>query len=95
MNVLSEEKLCAYLSRVLDTSNKVLEHIPTRGAQPVDDATLDMFHTLINDLNQERANDNFLNDSSWNWIWESKSQYNYIQIYGRLAWVNLQLLELL
>lgn len=95
MNVLSEEKLCGYLSRVLDLSQSVLGKLREEGAKPVDDTTLDQFHALINDLNEERSNDSFLNDPSWNWIWESKSEYNFIQIYGRLAWINLQLLELL
>lgn len=94
MTVLTEEKLCAYLTRVLELSNDVLRQIPARGSQPIDDETLDRFHALVNDLNAESPNDSFLSDVSWNWIWESKSQYNYIQVYGRLAWINLQLLEI-
>lgn len=94
MTVLSEEKLCGYLNRVLRLSTHVLEQIPKRGTQRVDDATLDDFHTLVNDLNDESPNDSFLSDVSWNWIWESKGDYNYIQVYGRLAWINLQLLEI-
>lgn len=95
MAVLSEQKLCSYLSRVLQLSGSVLEHIQREGTQPVDDTTLDRFHTLINDLNQERQYNAFLADETWNWIWQSKGHYNYIQVYGRLAWINLQLLELL
>lgn len=95
MTVLSEEKLCTYLNRVLELSKHTLDNLAIRGTDPVDDGTLDRFHTLINDLNSERGNDQFLNDDSWNWIWNSKADFNYIQVYGRLAWINLQLLELL
>lgn len=95
MKVLSEEKLCGYLQRVLDLSQEILQRLPTEGTSQVKDETLDKFHAVINDLNSERESDPYLNDSSWNWIWESKSGYTFIQIYGRLAWINLQLLELL
>ena len=95
MTVLSEEKLCTYLSRVLKLSEHVLDNLHVRGTEKVDDGTLDRFHALVNDLNSERENDEFLNDDSWNWIWDDKADYNYIQVYGRLAWINLQLLELL
>ncbi|MEM7168425.1 MAG: hypothetical protein AAF581_23465 [Planctomycetota bacterium] len=95
MTVLSEEKLCTYLGRVLNLSEHVLNNLHLRGTETVDDGTLDRFHTLVNDLNSERGSDEFLNDDSWNWIWDSKADYNYIQVYGRLAWINLQLLELL
>ena len=95
MKVLSEEKLCTYLSRVLDLSRDVLEVLPTKGTQPAIDAILDRFHGLVNDLNEERSEDSFLNEASWNWIWEGKPNQNHIQVYGRLAWMNLQLLELL
>ena len=92
--VLSEEKIRTYREQVLTLSRQVLDHFE-KGAQSVDDETLDRFHSLINELNEDRSNDSFLNDTSWNWIFESKPDYNYIQIYGRLAWINLQLLELL
>ena len=95
MKVLSEEKLCAYLTRVLDLSSEVVGLLPERGTQQVTDEHLDRFHEIVNHLNTERGNDSFLNDESWNWIWESKSTLNYIRLYGRLAWMNLQLLELL
>lgn len=95
MKVISEEKLCDYLGQVLLLSRDVLERIPQHGTEPVADDILDRFHSFVNLLNQERDNDSFLNDESWNWIWESKASYNAIQVYGRLAWINLQLLELL
>ncbi|MCI0652321.1 MAG: hypothetical protein L0Z55_10605 [Planctomycetes bacterium] len=95
MKVLSEAKLCAYLTRVLDLSKEVVGYLPDKGTQAVNDDVLDRFHAIVNDLNADRSNDSFLNDPTWNWIWEAKSNYNYIRLYGRLAWINLQLLELL
>ena len=85
MTVLSEEKLCTYLSRVLKMSEQTLDNLQVRGTDKVDEATLDRFHALVNDLNTERENDSYLNDDSWNWIFESKAEYNYIQLYGRLS----------
>ena len=95
MKVLSEEKLCVYLNRVLDLSKDVAAHLSTNGTQQVDDDTLDRYHQLVNDLSAEREQDSLLNEESWNWIWESRSSFSYIKVYGRLAWINLQLLELL
>ncbi|MEE8142478.1 MAG: hypothetical protein V3T77_05215 [Planctomycetota bacterium] len=95
MNVLSEKKLCAFLERVLKLSNEVLERLPVEGTQRSSDALLDNYHVLVNDLGAERGQDSYLSDESWNWIWEDKPTTNHIQLYGRLAWINLQLLELL
>ena len=95
MNVLSEKKLCAYLERVLRLSTDILEKLPEEGTQRSSDGLLDNYHTLVNDLGAEREHDTYLSDESWNWIWEDKPTTNHIQLYGRLAWINLQLLELL
>ncbi len=95
MSVISEQKLCAYLGRVLELSGELLAQIPAEGARTVSDALLDRYHTLVNNLSADREEDTYLNDASWNWIWEDKPTTNHIQLYGRLAWINLQLLELL
>ena len=95
MKVLSEEKLCAYLTRVLDLSGDVLKGLPSEGTQPAGDEVLDRYQGLIDDLKGERESVTYLSDEAWNWIWEGKPSYNLIHIYGRLAWINLQLLELL
>ena len=36
-----------------------------------------------------------LGESVWDWIWQPAEGINYIQMYGRLAWINMQLLDLL
>ena len=95
MTVLSEKKLCAFLGRVLELSTETLKQIPEQGTQTVTSDHQDRFHGLVNDLAAERENDTYLNDEAWDWIWEGRTDLNYIQLYGRLAWVNLQLLQLL
>ncbi len=95
MTVISEEKLCQYLAEVLTMSGEVLERIPNHGTEDVSDELVDRYLGLVNRLNADRDQDSALSDDSWNWIWENKSSFNHIRLYGRLAWINLQLLELL
>ena len=95
MRVISEKQLCSFLTRGLELSGDCLRRIPDKGTQTVEDDLLDRYHQFVNDLNAELANDPHLDDKDWNWIWEGKSGLNHIRLYGRLAWVNLQLLELL
>lgn len=95
MTVLSEEKLCGFLGATLDLSRRALELIPNAGTQPIPPDLHDQYLQLVNSLIAERDSDAHLSDDAWNWIWENKPDYNAIQLYGRLAWINLQLLELL
>ncbi len=95
MTVLSEEKLTDYLSRVLTLSRDVLGQIPAEGTQPVRDDLLDRYLELINGLLEDRSIDQRLSDDSWNWIFENRPTANHIKLYGRLAWINLQLHELI
>ena len=95
MKVLSEERILHYLQQIHTLSGDVLSRLDQTSTQPIEDDLLDRFHSLVNALNEDRSNDSFLNDVSWNWIFEAKPSYNNVQIYGRLAWINLQLLELL
>ena len=50
---------------------------------------------LISELHDEKRNDTTLSDESWEWIWRVKPDLNPIQIYGRLAWINYNLIDLL
>ncbi len=95
MPVLTESKICSFLTRVLDLSAEIVPLVPAKGTEEVSSELLDRYSTLINDLSKERENDSFLDGETWNWIWEGRSSYNHIRLYGRLAWINLQLLELL
>jgi hypothetical protein len=95
MPVLSEEKLLGYLSQTLELSRDLLARIPRAGTKTVSEEFENRFLELVNSLRKEREQDAHLRDEAWNWILEGKSEYNHIQMYGRLAWINLQLLELL
>lgn len=95
MAVLSEERIYGFLGRTLDLSKSILDALPDHGTRPAPDAMRDQYHSLVNDLIAEKDNEEKLTDASWNWIWENRSNATPIQLYGRVAWINLQLLELL
>ena len=95
MRVLSEEKLITYLERVVELSGKVLPLVSSRGTEPPPAQIIREYQSIVDDLAAERATDEQLQDDSWNWIFQPKQHENVIRLYGRLAWMNLQLLELL
>lgn len=95
MPVLSEERVLGYLTRCVNLSQAVLPLLGAKGTYDADNEVLAEFAHLVGDLEDERVNDSHLDDESWHWIWKGKQSYNYLQIYGRLAWINLQLLDLL
>ncbi len=95
MRVISEEKLVAYLRRVIDLSQQVLPIMAEKGTQDPPKKIGDAYRALVEDLDTERADDSYLQDDSWNWIFDPPESLNLIKIYGRLAWINLQLLELM
>lgn len=95
MQVLSEEKLVRYLAQVLELSAEVLPRLAEEGTRAAPEDMRARFDALISALAVEKDNDSTLQDEQWNWIWQPRPEMNLIQVYGRLAWVNLQLLELL
>jgi len=56
---------------------------------------LKRFRQLVGSIEAEKDNEASLHEECWNWIWNVNEGMNLIQLYGRLAWINLQLLELL
>ena len=95
MTVLPEDKILSYLDRCLTQSRALLGPIADRGTQEVEGQALVDFQALVDELTREREHDPYLSDESWDWIWKGKPSYNYLQLYGRLAWINLQLFDLL
>lgn len=95
MPVLSEEKLLTYLELTHGLSGRVLPLISECGTATPPDEIEAAFRRLVEDLSQERENDPALQDACWDWIFQPREDGNLIQLYGRLAWINLQLLELL
>ncbi len=95
MPVLPEDRVLGYLARCVKLSQALVPFLSAEGTSAVSAEVSAEFDRLISDLQEERAGDSRLGDESWNWIWKGKERYNYLQVYGRLAWVNLQLFGLL
>ena len=95
MSVISEEKLVAYLGRVIALSSEVLPRLVEEGTQDPPASLAESYQKLVEDLSAERRDDSYLQDESWDWIFDGQEPGNLIKVYGRLAWVNLQLLEMM
>ena len=96
MSVIPEKTLFSLLRSCLELSRRALEQIDSAGAiGSTAPDLLDDYATLIRSLHQEKRNDFALADESWEWIWEVKREMNPIQLYGRLAWINYNLISLL
>ena len=95
MRVISEEKLITYLGSVVRLCGESLPHLSAHGTEPPPKAIRDAYRKLLGELAKEREGDTYLNDESWNWIFQPHEDANLIRLYGRLAWIHLQLLELL
>ncbi len=95
MSVLTEERLIQFLKETIDIEKDCLERIVSEGTRPVPPEILTRYRSLIQAIQSEKQNEPTLQDECWNWIWDIKEGMNLIQLYGRLAWLNLQLLELL
>ncbi|HAK96725.1 MAG TPA: hypothetical protein DCM87_17460 [Planctomycetes bacterium] len=95
MPVLSEERVIAYLGRCLELCRALVPLLGAQGTREVSGDVREKFDQLVADLEGERIKDSYLDTESWNWIWKGKQSYNHLQVYGRLAWINLQLFDLL
>ncbi len=95
MQVIPEQVLLDLLARCIELSKELLPQMGSSGSQPVPESILGQYKELIDRLHQEKRHDSVLSDESWEWIWEAKEGLNHIQMYGRLAWLNYNLLDLL
>ena len=95
MPVVPEDVLLDLLRRCLDLSRDVLAHIPAMGSLPVPAAVLERHAALLADLGRQKRHDSVLTDESWEWIWETGKELSHLQLYGRLAWLNYNLFDLL
>jgi hypothetical protein len=95
MRVVPEQVLLGLLDRCLKLSQEVLPLLPDRGSQPVPDELSLRFQEVLGDLHREKRHDSVLNDESWEWIWDRPPRMNHLQLYGRLAWLNYTLFDLL
>ena len=96
MAIIPEETLLRYLRTCIDMSSRALEEMSSsRATESLSPELLSNYSELIQDLHGEKRNDSTLADESWEWIWKIKPNLNSIQLYGRLAWINYNLLDLL
>jgi hypothetical protein len=95
MRVISEEKLVTFMKRCVALSAEVILSLEADATSPPPPEVAEAWQALVADLAAERESDAYLQDESWNWIFDGAPPTNSIRLYGRLAWVNLQLLELI
>lgn len=96
MTVIPEATLLGFLRTCLRLSEQALGELQSRGAStPASQPLIDGYAAMVHDLQQEKRHDSTLADQSWEWIWEVKRDMNPVQIYGRLAWLNYTLIDLL
>ena len=96
MAIIPEESLLRYLRTCIDLSNRALvEMSSSRATESLSPEFLSEYSEFIQDLHGEKRSDSTLADESWEWIWKVKPKLNSIQLYGRLAWINYNLLDLL
>ncbi len=95
MAVLPEDRVIGYLARCLELSRALVPLLASSGTREVSGDVRAEFLQLVSDLEHERIEDSRLDTEPWNWIWKGKERYNQLQVYGRLAWINLQLFDLL
>ena len=96
MKIIPESTLLGVLSSCLELSRLALDEIQEYGSTAgASDELAKGYSQLIATLHDEKRNDSTLADQTWEWIWEVKPDLSAIQIYGRLAWINYTLLDLL
>ena len=96
MTVIPEEKLIELLRTCLELSQVALGEIQAdRGTKPCQEELLANYQSFIQDLHAQKSEDLTLADESWEWIWKVKPDLSPLQAYGRLAFINYTLLDLL
>ncbi len=96
MTIIPEKALLGFLRTCVDLSVRTLDELESSGAsKAAPRELLDEYAALIRELHAQKRNDTILADESWEWIWEVKPDLNVVQLYGRLAWLNYTLLDLL
>lgn len=94
--VIPEDNLLGLLDECLKLSTRALEEFGNGKANAAASADLvEDFSNFIKSLHDQKKHDSVLADESWEWIWKVTREMKAIQIYGRLAWVNYNLVDLL
>ena len=95
MPVIPEEVLLGFISRSIQLSVDLLPRLHPLGSQTVSPEILKRYSDLVAEIHRQKSNDSVLSDESWEWIWEVRKNLNHLQLYGRLAWLNYNLFDLL
>ncbi len=95
MRVMPEDVVLELLGRCVGLSGEILPFIRAHGTEPVPAPVAGRFAALVKDIHGQKRSDSILSDESWEWIWEVKAGMNHLQMYGRLAWLNYNLFDLL
>ena len=96
MTVIPEDTLLRLLGTGLELSQQSLALIASKDARdPVPPTLLEDYSDFLRSIHHQKGNDIRLADETWEWIWQAKEDMNPIRLYGRLAWLNYRLIDLL
>ena len=95
MSVLTEERLIQFMSETVQLQALCLDRLIAAGTRPVDEDLFRRYSAFVQSIEAEKSREPILGENVWDWIWRPSEGLNYIQMYGRLAWINMQLLDLL
>lgn len=95
MPVLSETQIIGYLEKTVSLQSAILPLLEGNGTSKAGGGILAEYLNLMDALQSQRGNDTYLSDETWDWIFKKKKSFNYLQLYGRLSWINLQLFDLM
>ena len=95
MSVLTEERLIQFMKETVQLQGICLDQLISAGTRPADEHLFARYSAFIASISAEKSREPILSEEVWNWIWNPSEGMNYIQMYGRLAWINMQLLDLL
>ena len=95
MSVLTEERLIQFMRETVQLQAICLDHLFDSGTRSVDSDLFQRYQTFVGSIEAEKGREATLSEEGWKWIWSPSEGMNYIQLYGRLTWINMQLLDLL
>ena len=95
MPVLSETQIIRYLEKTVALQTALLPLLEGNGTARAGGSIMEEYAGFIASLESHRNEDTYLADEAWNWIFKKKKSFNYLQLYGRLSWINLQLFDLM
>ncbi len=95
MSVLTEERLIQFMRETVQLQSICLDNLIVSGTRAVDPDVYQRYAAFIQSIEAEKERESTLQETGWGWIWKSSENMNYIQMYGRLTWINMQLLDLL